>query len=166
MCIRDRPPPEKKYWRRYVYLWLNYACFEELDIGDLARARAVYRAALDVVPHDRFTFGKLWLGAAHLEVRAGDLAAARKVLGEALGRCRRLAKPKLYAGYAHLERQLGEVDRCRSIYAKWLEAAPTNCAAWARFARAFKRTTLTRAGGLERWPSPERRGDWRRTARG
>ena len=132
-AVSNLPPPEKKYWRRYVYLWLNYACFEELDIGDLARARAVYRAALDVVPHDRFTFGKLWLGAAHLEVRAGDLAAARKVLGEALGRCRRLAKPKLYAGYAHLERQLGEVDRCRTIYGKWVEADPASSAAWAAF---------------------------------
>ena len=68
-----------------------------------------------------------------LEVRAGDLAAARKVLGEALGRCRRLAKPKLYAGYAHLERQLGEVDRCRTIYGKWVEADPGSSAAWAAF---------------------------------
>ena len=42
------PPPEKKYWRRYVYLWLNYAIYEELEAADGARARAVYRAALDV----------------------------------------------------------------------------------------------------------------------
>ena len=127
------PASEKKYWRRYVYLWLNYAAFEELVARDVPRARAVYRAALDVVPHARFTFGKLWLGAADLEVRARDVGAARKVLGEALGKCRKLAKPKLYAGYALLERQLGEVDRCRKIYAKWVEADAKSSKAWAAF---------------------------------
>ena len=41
---------------------------------------------------------------------------------------------QLYRGYVALEQQLGEVERCRSIYSKWLECSPTNCAAWARFA--------------------------------
>ena len=30
-------------------------------------------------------------------------------------------------GYITLELQLGEVDRCRKLYAKYLEAAPYNC---------------------------------------
>ena len=40
-------------------------------------------AALGAVPHAAFTFAKLWLAAADLEVRAKDLGAARRLLGEA-----------------------------------------------------------------------------------
>ena len=75
---------------------MNYACYEELEARDLDRARAVYRAALDVVPHSAFTLAKLWLAAADLEIRRRDVGAARKLLGEALGRCRKLSKAKLY----------------------------------------------------------------------
>jgi len=133
-AVAQAPPPEKRYWRRYAYLWLNYACYEELEAKDAERTRAVYRAALDAVPHGAFTLGKLWLAAAHFEVRQRDLAAARRLLGEALGRCKALRKPKLYAGYARLERQLGEVERCRKIYSAWVEAAPDSAAAWVAFA--------------------------------
>eukprot|EP00983_Pelagomonas_calceolata_P093270 1157757-Pelagomonas_calceolata.AAC.17 len=44
--------------RRYIYLWIKYAIFEELDAGDVGRAREVYRAALKLVPHHIFTFSK------------------------------------------------------------------------------------------------------------
>ena len=37
------PVAEKQYWRRYVYLWINYALFEELDARDITRAREVYK---------------------------------------------------------------------------------------------------------------------------
>jgi hypothetical protein len=26
------PGDEKKHWRRYIFLWLNYALFEEIDV--------------------------------------------------------------------------------------------------------------------------------------
>lgn len=33
-AIANMPPaPEKRYWQRYIYLWLKYALFEELDAG-------------------------------------------------------------------------------------------------------------------------------------
>ena len=35
------PSQEKHYWRRYVYLWINYAVYEELEAGDMERARQV-----------------------------------------------------------------------------------------------------------------------------
>ena len=135
--VPPTPPggaPEKRLWRRYVYLWLNYAIFEELVARDASRAREVLRACVRVVPHRHFTFAKVWVMLAELDVRQKNLPGARATYGEALGRCGHLAKAKLYREYVRLEQQLGEVDRCRSIYAKWLEAAPTNCAAWARFA--------------------------------
>ena len=55
--------PEKRYWQRYIYLWLNYALWEEMEAGDPARTREVYRNALKLIPHRLFTFAKVgsWL---------------------------------------------------------------------------------------------------------
>jgi hypothetical protein len=39
----------------------QYALFEELVANDMDRAAQVYAAALALVPHATFTFGKLWL---------------------------------------------------------------------------------------------------------
>ena len=39
------PATEKRYWRRYIYLWINYALFEELEAKDTsARARCTASA--------------------------------------------------------------------------------------------------------------------------
>uniref|UniRef100_A0A131Y2E1 Crooked neck-like protein 1 n=2 Tax=Ixodes ricinus TaxID=34613 RepID=A0A131Y2E1_IXORI len=122
---------EKRYWRRYIYLWVNYALFEELETGDAGRTREVYRACLRLLPHKTFTFAKLWLWAAYFEVRQKDLAAARKLLGTAIGLC---PKDKLFRGYIDLEIQLREFDRCRILYQKFLEFAPENCTTWMKFA--------------------------------
>ncbi len=132
-AVASVPPVlEKRYWRRYVYLWINYALFEELTERDLSRARAVYKACLDVIPHRVFTFGKMWLLAAQLEVRVKDLAAARRILGQGIGMC---GKENIFKGYIELELQLGEVDRCRTLYSKYIEKMPFNCAAWKAFAQ-------------------------------
>jgi len=124
-------PSDKRLWRRYVYLWIYYAVFEEVDAKDAGRAREVYRAALKVVPHAAFTFAKLWLLAARLEVRAKRLPAARKILGMGIGMC---ATPKLFKGYVELELGLGCVDRARALHQKWVETFPSSAAAWTRFA--------------------------------
>jgi hypothetical protein len=42
-------------------LGIQYALFEELVANDMDRAAQVYAAALALVPHATFTFGKLWL---------------------------------------------------------------------------------------------------------
>ncbi len=112
------PAPEKRAWRRYIYLWIKYALFEELEAGDPARAREVYRAALRLVPHAQFSFSKLWILAAQAELRALDLPAARQLLGQALGRA---PKAKLFRFYIDMELQLGAVERCRQLYQKFLE---------------------------------------------
>lgn len=53
------PAPEKRYWQRYIYLWINYALFEELEAQDMDRTREVYRACLKLLPHKAFTFAKV-----------------------------------------------------------------------------------------------------------
>lgn len=71
---------EKQYWRRYIYLWINYALFEELEAEDEERTRQVYRACLELIPHKIFTFSKIWLLYAQFEIRHKNLTSARKAL--------------------------------------------------------------------------------------
>ncbi|KAJ6445599.1 pre-mRNA splicing factor CLF1 [Purpureocillium lavendulum] len=125
------PTQEKRHWRRYMYLWIFYAIWEELEGKDAERARQIYATCLNLIPHKKFTFAKVWLLAAQFEVRQGDLPAARKLLGRAIGMC---PKDKLFAGYVDLERKLFEFVRCRTLYEKHVEYNPANCQTWIRFA--------------------------------
>lgn len=130
-AIANVPPSkDKQFWRRYIYLWINYALYEELEAEDMERTRQVYRTCLELIPHKIFTFSKIWLMYAQFEVRCKDLKQARKTLGLALGMCPR---DKLYRGYIDLEIQLREFDRCRILYQKFLEYGPENCITWIKF---------------------------------
>jgi crooked neck len=41
-AVKHVPPGnEKRFWRRYIYLWYNFAIFEELDALDYKRAQDV-----------------------------------------------------------------------------------------------------------------------------
>lgn len=71
---------EKRHWRRYIYLWINYALYEELEAEDVERTRDVYKACLDIIPHKNFTFAKVWLLFAHFEVRQKNLQGTRRIL--------------------------------------------------------------------------------------
>ncbi|XP_022919462.1 protein crooked neck [Onthophagus taurus] len=131
-AIANVPPSKnKQFWRRYIYLWINYALFEELESEDFERARQVYKACLELLPHKTFTFSKIWLLYAHFEIRQKNLTTARKILGMAIGMCPR---DKLFRGYIDLEIQLREFDRCRILYQKFLEFGPENCVTWMKFA--------------------------------
>jgi len=123
---------EKKYWRRYIYLWINFAFFEELVAKDFTRTRQVYEKCLELIPHKTFTFAKIWVMFAHFEIRRKDLAAARRILGTGLGKC--VKKDKIFKGYIGCETQWVEFYRCRTLYQKFLQYSPTNCNAWKSFA--------------------------------
>ncbi|KAG8182521.1 hypothetical protein JTE90_002059 [Oedothorax gibbosus] len=123
----------KRFWRRYIYLWVNYALYEELQVKGVEedKTREVYKACLNLIPHKTFTFAKIWLLAAQYEIREKNLTGARKLLGTAIGMC---PKDKLFRGYIELEIQLREFDRCRILYQKFLEFSPENCTTWMKFA--------------------------------
>lgn len=130
-AIANIPPVEqKKHWRRYIYLWINYALFEELLAKDTAKTREVYKACLDLIPHKKFTFAKVWLLYAQFEIRQKNLKGARQAMGIALGKC---PKNKLFREYIALELQLHEYDRCRKLYEKYLEFDPSNCSTWIKY---------------------------------
>ncbi|GJC86889.1 pre-mRNA-splicing factor CLF1 [Colletotrichum liriopes] len=125
------PAQEKRFWRRYIYLWINYAIFEELQAKDVERARQIYRVCLELIPHKKFTFAKIWLLKSQFEIRQGELTSARKTLGQAIGMC---PKDKLFRGYIELELKLFEFLRCRTLYEKHIEWNPSNCQTWIKFA--------------------------------
>lgn len=144
----------KAAWSRYIYLWLLYAAWTEINDGEdendgdksnnneqdpqpnpesqqrLQKAIEIYRRCVATVPynHARFSFAKLWLQYAHAHVRRGDLAAARQVFGTALGVLPN--KHRLYDEYTQLECAVGEIERARDIFRIWLVRHPS-------YARAF-----------------------------
>ena len=54
--------------------------FELHFLQDPERTREVYKACLDVVPHKKFTFAKVWIMFAHFEIRQKDVTQARKIM--------------------------------------------------------------------------------------
>lgn len=132
MAVAALPPAEeKRYWERYIYIWIKYALFEELIAKDMERTREVYRTCLKIIPHSAFTFAKIWIMAAQFEIRQHRLDAARKIFGMSIGMC---PKNKLFRSYIEMELSLGNIDRCRVLYEKHLEFNPASAAAWGQFA--------------------------------
>ncbi|KAK9197723.1 hypothetical protein WN944_012906 [Citrus x changshan-huyou] len=135
-AIANVPPAEeKRYWQRYIYLWINYALYEELDAGDMERTRDVYHECLKLIPHKKFSFAKIWLLAAQFEIRQLNLNGARQILGNAIGKA---PKDKIFKKYIEIELHLGNIDRCRKLYEKYLEWSPENCYAWSKYAELEK----------------------------
>ncbi|KAG9206069.1 NineTeen Complex (NTC) component [Epicoccum nigrum] len=131
-AIAQMPPTqEKRHWRRYIYLWLFYAVYEESVTKDITRTRQIYQECIRLIPHKRFTFAKLWLMFAHFEIRQSQLTTARKLLGQAIGMC---PKDKLFKGYIELEMKLFEFTRCRQLYTKYIEFNGSNTQTWIKFA--------------------------------
>lgn len=122
----------KNSWRRYVYLWINYATYEEIVAKDKDRAFKVYEFCInDLIPHKVFTFGKLWLLASKLQIRIGNVERARDILDKSLKRC---PKRKLFKEYIDLEIQFREFDNCRRLYEKFLQRAPDDSSVWISYA--------------------------------
>ncbi|KAJ4835122.1 hypothetical protein Tsubulata_020181 [Turnera subulata] len=140
-AIANVPPSEeKRYWQRYIYLWINYALYEELDAGDVERARGVYKECLNQIPHKKFSFAKIWILAAEFEIRQLNLRGARQILGHAIGRA---PKGKIFSKYIEIELQLGNINRCRKLYEKYLELSPHICQTWINYAGLEKSSSET-----------------------
>lgn len=112
-------------WRRYIYIWIKYAFWEEFTVGSIENARNIWNKTLKAIPHKSFTFAKIWISFAQFEIRndpENGLANARKILGRSIGQSGTLKpKRKLFKFYIELEQKLGEWDRVRKLYEKWLE---------------------------------------------
>jgi crooked neck len=89
------------------------------------------KALFDLVPHETFTFSKLWILYSHFLIRHKQLDKARKLFGQALGRCPRR---KIFKAYAQLEEKLAQFDRCRKIYERQIEVFPDSSDTWIEYA--------------------------------
>jgi len=132
-AVKNVPPSktEKRFWKRYIYIWILYCTFEEIDAKDIERAKQVYERILNLIPHTEFTFSKIWIMYSHFYIRCKNLDMARKVYGNAIGKC---PKDKIFKAYIQLEMQLGNFDRCRKIYEKYLDVFPDNPLPWIGYA--------------------------------
>ena len=145
-AIAQVPPPEKRFWKRYIYLFLFYASFEETVTRDLERAGQVYRECIKLIPHKQFTFAKVWIAKARFEIRQMDLVKARKTMGTAIGKC---PKDRLFRSYIEFEKTLYEFDRVRKLYERQISWDPTSSQAWINFAQHEENMEdFTRARGI------------------
>jgi crooked neck len=124
---------EKRYWRRYVYLWLFYSLFCEKNLKDIQLARSILNRCLDIIPHSKFTFAKIWNELAEAHLRELDVPSARKTFGKAIG-VSNGSSNSIFKKYIEMEMQLREFDRVRTIYQKWLEYTPSSSAIWLKWA--------------------------------
>ena len=85
---------------------LSSSPFLIISLQDIERTREVYTECLKLVPHKIFSFSKLWVMFGNFEIRQKDMAAARKVFGNAIGMT---PKAKIFQAYIQLEWQLGSI---------------------------------------------------------
>ena len=121
----------KRAWKRYIYIWIYFAVWEELSMHDMDRVRQIYEKVLVLLQPLPFAFSKLYILYAEFALRQRDLPLARKIYGQAIARC---GKDSVYLSYLELELLLGEVERCRRIYEKWLEQRSEKAEVWCRYA--------------------------------
>lgn len=114
-------------WKRYIFLWIRYALFEEFELLNIESARSIWNRCIKVIPHEKFTFGKVWIHFAEFEIRndeQNEVTKARKILGKSIGMTSTYKpKNKIFRYYIGLEKKLGEWERCRKLYEKWLESS-------------------------------------------
>lgn len=129
-AVTNKPYDSTKliHWRRYVFLWINLALKLEYDIKNSDMARETWKDALAAIPHEKFTFGKLWIMYAEFMIRTSKrLDDARRILGKAIGQgCQVKPKKNIFEYYISIETRFGEYDRVRKIYNKWLEISLLN----------------------------------------
>lgn len=123
---------EKKYFRRYIYLWLFYAQFEESVVKDVARARSIYTAGIELMGSLGIWFGKVVKSAAEFELRQLNLEGYRKICMNALVKSDG-AKSNIPRFWIETELKLGNVSQARTIAAKLVEITPGSASSWVSF---------------------------------
>uniref|UniRef100_A0A672JVD8 Crooked neck-like protein 1 n=1 Tax=Sinocyclocheilus grahami TaxID=75366 RepID=A0A672JVD8_SINGR len=116
-AIANIPPiQEKRHWRRYIYLWINYALYEELEVKDPERTRQVYQACLELIPHK-----KVKLSFAELETILGDTDRARAIFELAIGQPRLDMPEVLWKSYIDSAIEQEEYESTRGLYKRLLQ---------------------------------------------
>ena len=132
-AISNIPPiKEKKFWKRYIYLWINYALYEECVCNNLKVTEEIYKNILDLIPHKEFTFSKIWILATNFHLRQKNLDKVRKLFGISMGICPR---KKIIDSYINIELQLGNNDRVKKIFQNYIQKFPDDENIWFNFCK-------------------------------
>uniref|UniRef100_A0A673B4Y0 Crooked neck pre-mRNA splicing factor 1 n=1 Tax=Sphaeramia orbicularis TaxID=375764 RepID=A0A673B4Y0_9TELE len=116
-AIANIPPiQEKRHWRRYIYLWINYALYEELEVK-FDRCRKLYEKYLEFSPENCTT----WIKFAELETILGDMDRARAIFELAIGQPRLDMPEVLWKSYIDFEIEQEEFENTRNLYKRLLQ---------------------------------------------
>uniref|UniRef100_A0A7N6BF21 Pre-mRNA-splicing factor Syf1/CRNKL1-like C-terminal HAT-repeats domain-containing protein n=1 Tax=Anabas testudineus TaxID=64144 RepID=A0A7N6BF21_ANATE len=116
-AIANIPPiQEKRHWRRYIYLWINYALYEELEVK-FDRCRKLYEKYLEFSPENCTT----WIKFAELETILGDIERARAIFELAIGQPRLDMPEVLWKSYIDFEIEQEEFGNTRNLYKRLLQ---------------------------------------------
>lgn len=124
---------DKKYWRRYLYLWMFYAQFEEVVGEDIGRVRHIYKTVVKLMEQVKVFSTKIFKSFAQFELRHDkNLESFRRIL--TLGLTATGGK-KLSLGrfWVETELQLGDVAQARFAAAKLVEINSAFARNWVSF---------------------------------
>jgi crooked neck len=85
---------------------------------------------LRIDPHPKLTFASTWLLKAGFDVFQGDIAAARKTLGQAIDI---YPKDSPFKGYINIELKMFDCNRCCALYEGYIKHCYSNSMAWNSF---------------------------------
>lgn len=112
-------------WKRYIFLWIKYALWEEFTNKDIMAAKKVWDDCLTLLKKKKITFGKIWIHIAQFHLRndgENGLMLFRKILGTQIGQSNTFGlKNSIFKYYINFEKKIGEFDRVRKLYRKWIE---------------------------------------------
>ena len=118
---------EKSDWKRFVFIFLAHAIFEETKMSDSGKAVETLEQCLKLIPHKQFSFSKIWVHLAKLHIRNQDVQSARLVLGKGIGQ---YGSKSIFTLYLDMESKLGNFERCRKIHERWIEINPHEADNW------------------------------------
>ena len=123
---------EKKYWKRYIYFFINYAIFEEIFCENLENCENIYKKLIyEILPSKQFFFSKIFIQYANFALRQKDLKKFRKIMGYSMGK---YLKEKIINYYIDIEINLGNLDRVRQIYESAIQKEIRNGKFWKNYA--------------------------------
>jgi crooked neck len=123
---------DKKHWKRYIFIWLFYAQFEEAVAEDISRAREVYTTAVKVCELADVVFFKHFKNFAEFELRQLNVEGFRKCLLHALT-VSRGSKKSISRFWIETELKLGNVNQARHVAAKCIELSGGSSQTWLAF---------------------------------
>ncbi len=118
--------------KRYMYLWLFYAQFEEVFGHDVDRAGRVLETAVSLFEGHKIFFSKIYFALAQLRLRTGDLLKFREVMEQAL-EATGGTKLSLARAWVETEIKLGNTFEARRVAAKLIELCPVQSRNWLFF---------------------------------